>query len=35
MNIVLPFFGGMPMYHGSGGLAGQYGMEKWRGKALK
>jgi len=24
MNIVLPFFGGMPMCHGSGGLAGQY-----------
>ena len=24
MNIVLPFFGGMPMCHGAGGLAGQY-----------
>jgi len=24
MNLVLPFFGGMPMCHGSGGLAGQY-----------
>ena len=24
MNAILPFFGGMPMCHGSGGLAGQY-----------
>ncbi|ABA87935.1 membrane protein, putative [Syntrophotalea carbinolica DSM 2380] len=24
MNLVVPFFGGMPMCHGSGGLAGQY-----------
>jgi len=24
MNTVLPFFGGMPMCHGAGGLAGQY-----------
>ncbi|MCL5950970.1 MAG: putative sulfate/molybdate transporter [Chloroflexi bacterium] len=24
MNLVLPFFGGMPMCHGAGGLAGQY-----------
>ena len=24
MNISLPFFGGMPMCHGAGGLAGQY-----------
>lgn len=24
MNLVFPFFGGMPMCHGSGGLAGQY-----------
>jgi MFS superfamily sulfate permease-like transporter len=24
MNIVLPLFGGMPLCHGSGGLAGQY-----------
>ena len=24
MNLVLPFFGGMPMCHGCGGLAGQY-----------
>ncbi len=24
MNVVVPFFGGMPMCHGSGGLAGQY-----------
>ena len=24
MNIVTPFFGGMPMCHGAGGLAGQY-----------
>jgi MFS superfamily sulfate permease-like transporter len=24
MNIVVPFFGGMPMCHGAGGLAGQY-----------
>ncbi len=24
MNLILPFFGGMPMCHGSGGLAGQY-----------
>jgi len=24
MNIIAPFFGGMPMCHGSGGLAGQY-----------
>lgn len=24
MNLVSPFFGGMPMCHGSGGLAGQY-----------
>ena len=24
MNIVLPFFGGMPLCHGAGGLAGQY-----------
>ncbi len=24
MNAVLPFFGGMPMCHGAGGLAGQY-----------
>ena len=24
MNITLPFFGGMPMCHGAGGLAGQY-----------
>ena len=24
MNLVTPFFGGMPMCHGSGGLAGQY-----------
>ncbi|MFC2008337.1 putative sulfate/molybdate transporter [Chloroflexota bacterium] len=24
MNIVSPFFGGMPMCHGAGGLAGQY-----------
>lgn len=24
MNMVVPFFGGMPMCHGSGGLAGQY-----------
>ena len=24
MNLTLPFFGGMPMCHGAGGLAGQY-----------
>ncbi|MFC1939318.1 putative sulfate/molybdate transporter [Chloroflexota bacterium] len=24
MNIIAPFFGGMPMCHGAGGLAGQY-----------
>ncbi len=24
MNIILPFFGGMPLCHGAGGLAGQY-----------
>ena len=24
MNITIPFFGGMPMCHGVGGLAGQY-----------
>jgi hypothetical protein len=24
MNLITPFFGGMPMCHGSGGLAGQY-----------
>ncbi len=24
MNILLPFFGGMPLCHGAGGLAGQY-----------
>jgi MFS superfamily sulfate permease-like transporter len=24
MNVTLPFFGGMPMCHGAGGLAGQY-----------
>ena len=24
MNVVAPFFGGMPMCHGAGGLAGQY-----------
>jgi MFS superfamily sulfate permease-like transporter len=24
MNITMPFFGGMPMCHGAGGLAGQY-----------
>jgi len=24
MNLIVPFFGGMPMCHGSGGLAGQY-----------
>ena len=24
MNTILPFFGGMPMCHGAGGLAGQY-----------
>jgi MFS superfamily sulfate permease-like transporter len=24
MNLALPFFGGMPMCHGAGGLAGQY-----------
>ncbi|MEI8356229.1 MAG: putative sulfate/molybdate transporter, partial [Deltaproteobacteria bacterium] len=24
MNMVVPFFGGMPMCHGAGGLAGQY-----------
>jgi MFS superfamily sulfate permease-like transporter len=24
MNVVVPFFGGMPMCHGAGGLAGQY-----------
>lgn len=24
MNVVTPFFGGMPMCHGAGGLAGQY-----------
>ncbi len=24
MNTVVPFFGGMPMCHGAGGLAGQY-----------
>lgn len=24
MNLVLPLFGGMPMCHGAGGLAGQY-----------
>lgn len=24
MNMVLPFFGGMPLCHGAGGLAGQY-----------
>jgi len=24
MNIMLPFFGGMPLCHGAGGLAGQY-----------
>lgn len=24
MNLILPFFGGMPMCHGAGGLAGQY-----------
>jgi len=24
MNVILPFFGGMPTCHGAGGLAGQY-----------
>jgi MFS superfamily sulfate permease-like transporter len=24
MNLTLPFFGGMPLCHGAGGLAGQY-----------
>lgn len=24
MNLIIPFFGGMPMCHGAGGLAGQY-----------
>ncbi|MBN1828834.1 MAG: putative sulfate/molybdate transporter [Deltaproteobacteria bacterium] len=24
MNIIIPFFGGMPLCHGAGGLAGQY-----------
>ncbi len=24
MNLLIPFFGGMPMCHGAGGLAGQY-----------
>jgi len=24
MNVILPFFGGMPICHGAGGLAGQY-----------
>ncbi len=24
MNLIVPFFGGMPMCHGAGGLAGQY-----------
>lgn len=24
MNVIVPFFGGMPMCHGAGGLAGQY-----------
>lgn len=24
MNLILPFFGGMPICHGAGGLAGQY-----------
>jgi MFS superfamily sulfate permease-like transporter len=24
MNVVVPFLGGMPMYHGAGGLVGQY-----------
>ena len=24
MNLVFPFFGGMPLCHGAGGLAGQY-----------
>ena len=24
MNVILPFFGGMPLCHGAGGLAGQY-----------
>ena len=24
MNVVASFFGGMPMCHGAGGLAGQY-----------
>ena len=24
MNLIVPFFGGMPMCHGTGGLAGQY-----------
>lgn len=24
MNAIVPFFGGMPMCHGAGGLAGQY-----------
>jgi MFS superfamily sulfate permease-like transporter len=24
MNVVTPFFGGMPLCHGAGGLAGQY-----------
>jgi MFS superfamily sulfate permease-like transporter len=24
MNVTLPFFGGMPLCHGAGGLAGQY-----------
>jgi hypothetical protein len=24
MNLIMPFFGGMPMCHGAGGLAGQY-----------
>jgi len=24
MNLILPFFGGMPTCHGAGGLAGQY-----------
>ncbi len=24
MNVVVPFFGGMPMCHGAGGLAGQH-----------
>jgi len=24
MNLILPFFGGMPLCHGAGGLAGQY-----------